>query len=284
MSKLSGQSISKAVSGLRLKLGVSSSRPLDDMPELAARITGSLSVRAAMSALPDLADAQVVPIGNAEHSNWVVIAGGKRRISTKFVVFPSARDNVFVLGKESRCPDQLRFEGSGNIAVCGDDIRWAQLTIRFVSSGAAVTIGHGSIFNGTSIIVEGDGCGVEIGKNCLFAPGTTIRTSDLHGMYDTGSGEWLNPPKPVTIEPHVWFGQDVLVLKGATIGGGSVVAARAVVNSTLPRFSVAAGSPAKPVREGVCWSLEREPVPGQLESVRQLISEFDAIDAGDHNP
>ena len=119
---------------------------------------------------------------------------------------------------------------------------------------------------------------VEIGRSALFAPGTTIRTSDLHGMYDVETAAWLNPPKPVVIEPHTWFGQEALVLKGAYVGGGSVVAARALVNSQLPQFCVAAGSPAQPLKQGVCWSMERQAEPSQLQSVKDMLQEFAKIE------
>ena len=53
---------------------------------------------------------------------------------------------------------------------------------------------------------------------------------------------------PVRIGPDVWIGTKVTVLRGAFIGQGSVVAAHAVVTKDVPRYSVAAGVPAKVVR------------------------------------
>jgi hypothetical protein len=103
----------------------------------------------------------------------------------------STKDNIVVFGRKSDLPREIRFEGSNNLAICGDAIQWAQITVRFISRHTVVCLGHGSIYNDKAIIAEGDACGVEIGRECLFAPGTTIRTSDLHGMYDISSGAWL---------------------------------------------------------------------------------------------
>lgn len=62
-----------------------------------------------------------------------------------------------------------------------------------------------------------------------------------------------NYPEDIVIENSVWLGMDVIVLKGCTIGRGSIVAARSTVNRSLPAESMAAGNPAKVVREGVTW-------------------------------
>jgi len=56
---------------------------------------------------------------------------------------------------------------------------------------------------------------------------------------------------PVRIGPDVWLGTKVTVLRGVTVGQGSVVAANAVVNKDLPPFSVAVGVPARVVRDRV---------------------------------
>ena len=53
---------------------------------------------------------------------------------------------------------------------------------------------------------------------------------------------------PVRIGPDVWIGTKVTVLRGITVGRGSVIAANAVVNKDLPAYSVAAGTPARVIR------------------------------------
>lgn len=45
-----------------------------------------------------------------------------------------------------------------------------------------------------------------------------------------------------------------MVLKGSTIEDGSIVGVRAVVSGKIPKNTVAAGVPARVVREGVTWS------------------------------
>jgi acetyltransferase-like isoleucine patch superfamily enzyme len=56
------------------------------------------------------------------------------------------------------------------------------------------------------------------------------------------------PGMPVILEPHVWIGNRVTILKGVRIGYGSVVAAGSVVTHSIPPMSIAAGIPARVLR------------------------------------
>lgn len=53
---------------------------------------------------------------------------------------------------------------------------------------------------------------------------------------------------PVIIEDDVWCGANVTILKGVTIGRGSVVAAGAVVTKSFPPYSIIGGVPAKLIK------------------------------------
>ena len=54
--------------------------------------------------------------------------------------------------------------------------------------------------------------------------------------------------KPVVIEDNVWIGRDVRIMKGVTIGRGSIVALGAIVTQDVPPYSVVAGNPARVVK------------------------------------
>lgn len=55
--------------------------------------------------------------------------------------------------------------------------------------------------------------------------------------------------QPVVIEDDVWVGANVTILKGVTIGHGSVVAAGAIVTKSCPPYSIIGGVPAKVLRK-----------------------------------
>lgn len=89
-----------------------------------------------------------------------------------------------------------------------------------------------------------------IGKKVIFGPKPTIITGDhridVIGKYIMDSNEKLpENDAPVIIEDDVWTGANVTILKGVTIGRGSVIAAGAVVTKSCPPYSIIGGVPAK---------------------------------------
>jgi len=90
------------------------------------------------------------------------------------------------------------------------------------------------------------------GSDCIIAAGTIIRDTDAHVIhYDGRTGS--NMTERIVIGDHVWIGNRALILKGVTIGDGAVIAAGAVVTKNVPAFSLAAGNPARIIREGIRW-------------------------------
>lgn len=99
-----------------------------------------------------------------------------------------------------------------------------------------------------------------IGRKVVFGPRPTIITgdhrSDLIGrfMIDVTPEEKTMPDgtnpwdQPIVIEDDVWCGANVTILKGVTIGRGSIVAAGAVVTTSFPPYSVIGGIPAKLIK------------------------------------
>lgn len=94
-----------------------------------------------------------------------------------------------------------------------------------------------------------------IGRKVIFGPRPTIITGnhriDIVGKYiiDVTVNEKLpENDAPVVIEDDVWCGANVTILKGVTIGRGSVVAAGAVVTKSFPPYSIIGGVPAKLIK------------------------------------
>lgn len=53
---------------------------------------------------------------------------------------------------------------------------------------------------------------------------------------------------------HVWIGLNVVLLKGAVVGTDSVIGVNSVVTQEIPARSLAAGAPARVIRQGITWS------------------------------
>lgn len=58
----------------------------------------------------------------------------------------------------------------------------------------------------------------------------------------------LSDMAAITIEDNVWIGEFSAILKGVTIGRGSIIGSHTVVTKDIPPYSIAVGNPARVVR------------------------------------
>lgn len=131
-----------------------------------------------------------------------------------------------------------------------------------------VTIGQNTIIQGSGVITElGEGLsigensgigafnfigcqgGVRIEENVIIGPRVSLHSENHNFMkLDIPIKEQGVNRKGIVIEKDCWIGGGVIILDGVTIGSGSVVAAGAIVNKSIPPNSIAAGCPAKIVK------------------------------------
>ena len=73
----------------------------------------------------------------------------------------------------------------------------------------------------------------------------------LQTMHDLSAGGNRKAAycKPIVIEDNVWIGIDATILPGVTLGRNCVVAAGSVVTKDVPANMIAAGNPAKIVKQ-----------------------------------
>lgn len=81
----------------------------------------------------------------------------------------------------------------------------------------------------------------------MFAANCYISDSDWHGIYNRTRP--FRCTKPITLKDNVWLGERVIVCKGVTIGENSVIGAGAVVTKDIPANVVAAGNPARVIKD-----------------------------------
>lgn len=135
-------------------------------------------------------------------------------------------------------------ENKGQI-ILDDNVRlWSNIVQSklYTGSNGQLIVGNNSRLNGVHIDAREL---VKIGKNVRIAPYTIILDSDFHDIKDHFTD---GPSKPVIIEDDVWLATRCTVLKGVTIGKGSVVAAGAVVTKDVPSNCVVAGVPASVIK------------------------------------
>ena len=93
-----------------------------------------------------------------------------------------------------------------------------------------------------------DGGGISIGDSVLIGPRTSIFTTN-HALDPDERAAGACSARPVRIGDQVWIGGSVVINPGVTIGDGAVIGSGSVVTSDVPPRSVAAGVPARVLRE-----------------------------------
>lgn len=53
---------------------------------------------------------------------------------------------------------------------------------------------------------------------------------------------------PVTVDDYAWLGENVVILKGVTVGHHAVIGANSVVTRDVPAYAIAAGAPARVIK------------------------------------
>ncbi len=117
----------------------------------------------------------------------------------------------------------------GNMFV-GDDCNFGEYT--HITTINRVEIGNG-VLTGRFVLITDNSHGKEDYSDFDLAPGKREVTSK----------------GPTIIEDNVWLGDKVAVLSGVRVGKGAVIAANAVVTKDIPPYTIAAGVPARVIKE-----------------------------------
>ena len=144
---------------------------------------------------------------------------------------------IFIKGTMGYCgrnvmikPSTSVFKGLENIYI-SDDVRIARYAVIY-STRAKVFIGSK----------------VEIAPYLKIITGNHRIDNVGHFMFDGDSDKRPEDDRDVIIEGDSWFGINVTILAGVTIGRGSIIAAGAIVTKSMPPYSIICGVPAKVIK------------------------------------
>ena len=114
----------------------------------------------------------------------------------------------------------------------------------FTNCGKNITVGKQVFINtGCHFVDQG---GITIGDGTLL--GNNVILTTLNHDFDPDNRA-TTYPAPIVIGKQVWIGSNVTVVPGVKIGDGAVIGAGAVVTRDIPPRVVAAGVPARIIRE-----------------------------------
>jgi acetyltransferase-like isoleucine patch superfamily enzyme len=187
----------------------------------------------------------------------------------------SARDSLVALVQRSRvlkyralstCPrvsgsprivQPVLFVGPGAIRIGRDvEFGWSRSTLFY--SGychveastpvAAIEFGDGVQVNNNAFI-KSEGPGIRIGARALIGSCVEIFDSDFHDLHPARRRGGQPRTGRVELGENVFVGDGVRILKGVRIGANSVIGAGSVVTASIPADVIAAGNPARVIRE-----------------------------------
>jgi acetyltransferase-like isoleucine patch superfamily enzyme len=113
-----------------------------------------------------------------------------------------------------------------------------------------IIIGERSVINSGCVLYSGNG--ISIGKNVAIAANCTLAPVN-HAYHDKNrlirEQGFLPSKGGIIIEDDVWIGANCVLLDGAVLRRGCVVAAGSIVRSELSAYTVYAGQPLRTVGE-----------------------------------
>ena len=163
--------------------------------------------------------------------------------TTNFMLGASCRNNS---AKENITLGKHTLVGGTLIALFGGEI----------TIGDNVYIGQGTSIQAKEKIVVSSN--VIIANDVILLDNNNHPVSPEMRLKMSACGDFINDElwswkyaesAPVVIEENVWIGRDARIMKGVTVGKGSVVALGAVVTHNVPAYCVVAGNPARVVKE-----------------------------------
>lgn len=143
-------------------------------------------------------------------------------------------------------PSQVEARKAVLTELLGQDYPSLDIVSPFICDyGYNISFGHDCFVNSSCYFM--DGAPIRLGNHVFVGPFTGFYTAS-HPLNAARRNQGLEQARPITVGDNVWFGANVSVMPGVTIGSGSVIAAGSVVTQDIPKNSLAAGVPAKIVK------------------------------------
>jgi maltose O-acetyltransferase len=173
-----------------------------------------------------------------------------------FVRIDGSTHRRIQVGANARFDVPVRSNGRGSIEIGPSNtfgfalshrLGNGEILIQARTPEAEIRIGSRNVFNNNCAIYSNRS--VTIGNECLIGDSVLIYDSDFHNLQPEIRRAPDFVSAPVVVGNNVWVGTRAIILKGVTIGDDAVIGAMSVVTNPVPSRCVAAGNPARVIRE-----------------------------------
>lgn len=152
----------------------------------------------------------------------------------------------------------IYIRGNNNVIYIADRCNLVSAELWIEDNNGEISIGtHCNICGKTHLAVI-EGTKIKIGNGCLFSTDVVFRTGDSHSIMNAQTKKRINPSKNILIGDRVWFGNKAIILKGVKIPNDVIVGTGSIVTKSIEESNaIVVGCPAKVVKTGICWDMQR---------------------------
>lgn len=150
---------------------------------------------------------------------------------------------------------KINIWGTNNQIIIHPNVRLNNSTLVLRGDNCKIEIGKGSTFGSVYMVCMGKDNFIEVGENCMFAENIDLWATDSHPIYDTDN-KLINPSKPIIIGDFVWIGAKCSILKGVTIGNGSILGMSSIVTKDIAAATLNVGNPLRCIKTDIRWERE----------------------------
>ena len=174
-----------------------------------------------------------------------------KRIGTIHINCPIKR-RLFVIGTnhDTVAAPYSVFYNTGTIEIHGKV--YLNCGSVFVNRGEVIFRGNDLIGNQSTIDIFQQ---LDVGRNVSIGFETHISDDDHHYVVDTNTHKVRRSSAPIIIGNYNWFGSNTYIKKGTVTPDYLIVASPCSMlskdYSSLPPYTVVAGCPARPVKQGI---------------------------------
>ena len=167
-------------------------------------------------------------------------------------------NNELIIGENTVLENaKICFRGNHCRLVIGKSSALKSCEFYLEDEQVSIIIGNQTTIEQAQISVTENNSIIEIGDDCMFANNIDIRNGDSHSIYNIEDKMRINFAKNIKIGNHIWLGNQVIILKGVSIGNQSIVAAGSIVTKSFGENLLIGGNTAEIIKENITWERER---------------------------